>query len=423
MKKMISITVLCLTAWTVSIAQNTPRVDRIIAESNSWSTSSYQACIDSLIPYIMHYYGGSFTYHNQTSELSAAVRGSDDILRQVTSHIADSLSALNSLQTYTERIDDGQDLRGRIIMKLKPEDNDSTAFVLVKYNRRTIQLKLCKNKVISLPTGSANTNNNPPVLDEELTGWKTLRREFYDMSIMNGRGVQMKWTLYDYEEEDIEEHYKFFITEPTPSRLARTKQELIQLNDSDRFAYNLLSFSLPVVGREEGSTYGSLTNPIQELNDTCHYVYACRTAPNGLSELIGVTHEAGITYLTRATSEEPGLCVWPWGRTAWAQAKENRKEEVVLGVYVIDDETDKTIKDIQQTFYEPDRITIIERKPQRTNPIINNGGVFCHISWLPVRQRYMVKVEADGYETGWGEIILDEEKMQGRTEVVVHRKR
>ena len=113
----------------------------------------------------------------------------------------------------------------------------------------------------------------------------------------------------------------------------------------------------------------------------------------------------------------------PWGRTAWAQAKDNRKEEVVLGVYVIDDETDKTIKDVQQTFYEPDRITIIERKPQRTKPIINNGGTFCHISWLPFRQRYMVKVEADGYETGWGEIILDEEKMQGRTEVVVHRKR
>jgi hypothetical protein len=33
----------------------------------------------------------------------------------------------------------------------------------------------------------------------------------------------------------------------------------------------------------------------------------------------------------------------------------------------------------------------------------------------------MVKVEADGYETAWGEITLNEEKMQGRTEVLLHK--
>lgn len=425
MKHIFSTIVISLMAWTTTFAQNTPRLDQMLIESSKAPVTTYDECMDSLITFVLHRYGGASHWSGLTiHELSSPVRGDDNKLRMISSHIAERLSVLNSLQAYSERIDDGQDLRGRFVMKLKPEGNDTSAYVFAKYDRRTIILKLLKNKSITLPatTGNASkvANTSGDILgsavSRELTAWKDLRREFYHESM--GRNVQVKWTHCSYDEQD---EYKFFVTTPAPDDYALSKQELIQLNDSDKRAYERVCFAIEIAGQEEGSSQGVLSNPSPDMKDSCEYHYAVHTMPNGLTEFIGVTHEAGVTYLVRATSEEPGLCVWPWGKPAWVQEEETNKDEVAVGVYVIDDEANKTIKDARLTFYEPDKKTVIKTNKSRVWTVDGKGKIHRHVSWLPIRKHYMVKVEADGYETAWGEITLNEEKMQGRTEVLLHK--
>lgn len=327
MKRILSIIVLGLMAWTTAFAQGTPQQDQKLKESSEETAVSYQACIDSLITYVSHRYGGTSRWTGLTMhELSSPVSGDDNKLRKVSSHIAERLSTLNSLQAYSERIDDGQDLRGRFIMKLKPEGIDTSAYVLAKYDRRTIILKLLRNKSITLPaaTGSANKATNASdgmfnsAIGRELTAWKDLRRDFYHASMAGDREVHVKWSHYSYEAED---KYNLFVTTPAPDKYALSKQELIQLEDSDKWAYKNICFTINIAGQEEGSAQGVLSNPNPDMKDSCEYHYAVHTMPNGLTEFIGVTHEAGITYFVRATSEEPGLCVCPWGKTAWESSR------------------------------------------------------------------------------------------------------
>ncbi len=327
MKRILSIIVLGLMAWTTAFSQGTPQQDQKFKESSAEPAMSYQACIDSLITYVSHRYGGTSRWTGLSMhELSSPVSGDDNKLRKVSSHIAERLSTLNCLQAYSERIDDGQDLRGRFIMKLKPEGIDTSAYVLAKYDRRTIILKLLRNKSITLPaaTGSANKATNASddmfnsAIGRELTAWKDLRRDFYHASRAGDREVHVKWSHYSYEAED---EYKLFVTTPAPDKYALSKQELIQLEDSDKWAYENICFTINIAGQEEGSSQGVLSNPNPDMKDNCEYHYAVHTMPNGLTEFIGVTHEAGITYFVRATSEEPGLCVWPWGKTAWKTSR------------------------------------------------------------------------------------------------------
>ena len=327
MKRFFSTIVLGLMAWTTIFAQGTPQQDKMHKESSAEPVTTYEECMDSLITYVLHRYGGTSRYFGSTThELSSPVRGDDDKLRMVSSHIVERLSVLNSLQAYSEHIDDGQDLRGRFIMKLKPEGNDTSAFVLAKYDRRTIILKLLRNKSINLPAATGNdhkvANASDDIFDStisrELTTWKDLRREFYHASMAGYREVHVKWSHYSYEAED---EYKLFVTTPAPDKYALSKQELIQLEDSVKWAYENMCFSINIAGQEEGSAQGVLSNPNPDMKDNCEYHYAVHTMPNGLTEFIGVTHEAGVTYLVRATSEEPGLCVWPWGKTAWKTSR------------------------------------------------------------------------------------------------------
>ena len=427
MKRIFSMIVLALMAWTATFAQNTPRLDQILNESSKAPVTTYDECMDSLITFVLHRYGGASHWIGLTThELSSPVRGDDNKLRMISSHIAEHLSVLNCLQAYSERVDDGQDLRGRFIMKLKPEGNDTSAYVLAKYDRHTIILKLLKNISIILPaaTGNANkvSNTSGDILgsaaSRELTAWKDLRRDFYSESMASNRNAQMKWTLGYYDAED---EYALFVTTPAPDRLTQSKQELVQLNDSDKMSFERMCFVINIAGNEEGSSQGVLSNPNPDMKDSCEYHYAVHTTPNGLTEFIGVTHEAGVTYLVRATSEEPGLCVWPWGKTAWVQEEETNKDEAGVGVFVIDDEANQTIKDARLTFYEPDKKTVIKTNKSKVQAIDGIGKIHRHTSWLPIRKRYIVKVEADGYETAWGEIALNEEKMMGTTEVLLHK--
>ena len=407
MKRIFLVIAFALTASLTTIAQ-TPRVDQMIMNSSSpWTATSYRACVDSLSTYILKRYGGMRKQSYAADEVTAPVKGSEEKLREVSSHIVNRLSSLNSLQTYSERIDDGNELRGRLILKLHPEGEDTTAYIFAKYDLITIIVKLLTDKAIDISANPRNTNRSWK--EDELSLWKKLRKEFYGLGSNVDRNVQMKWNIGAFFKDD---GTPFFVTTPAPEQGNEMLWQFVQINDSNKWEFNSTLHLLKLAGKEDGSTYGVLTNKASGA-DSCHYYYASRTKPDGQSEMFGVTHEDGISYFIRATSEEPGLFAIPWGRTLWEKNQESENDSLtVIAVYVIDETTNKTIKDAKLTFMKPDRKTVIETKDYRVAPM--GRDIYRHGCWLPPHDRYILKIEVEGYKTEWAEITPDKEVEKGK---------
>lgn len=408
MKRIFLVIAFALTASLTTIAQ-TPRVDQMMKERVSlpWTGTIYRACVDSLSTYILKKYGGMHTKSYAINEVTAPVKGSDEKLREVTSHIVNRLSSLNTLQTYSERIDDGNELRGRLILKLRPEGEDTTAYIFAKYDRNTIIVKLLTDRAIDISTNPRNTNRSWK--EDELSLWKKLRKEFYGLGSNVDRNVQMKWHIVNLNKND-EDH--FFITTPEPKQGSEVIWQFLQTNDSSKWEFESTKDLLELAGKEDGSTYGVLTNKALRA-DSCHYYYASRTKPDGQSEMFGVTHEDGISYFFHATSEEPGLFAIPWGRTFWDKNQESEYDSLmVIAVYVIDEATNKTIKDAKLTFMKPDRKTVIETKDYLVAHL--GRDIYRHGCWLQPHDRYILKIEVEGYKTEWAEITPDKEVEKGR---------
>ena len=394
----------CLTT-----SAQTPRVDQMMKERASmpWTETSYRACVDSLSTYILKRYGGMHQQSYAVNEVTAPVKGNDDKLRKVTSHIVNRLSSLNSLQAYSERIDDGNELRGRLILKLRPESEDTTAYIFAKYDRNTIIVRLLTDRAIDISANPRNTNRSWK--EDELSLWKKLRKGFYGLGSYVDRNVQMKWHFVHFDKNN-EDH--FFISTPTPEQRNEVLWQFVQINDSSRWEFDSTLDLLELAGKENGSTYGVLTNKASRA-DSCHYYYAFRTKPDGQSEMFGVTHEDCISYFFHATSEEPGLFAIPWGKTFWERNQENKNDSLtVIAVYVIDETTNKTFKDAKLTFMKPDRKTVIETKDYIVARM--GRGIYRHACWLQPHDRYILKVEVEGYKTEWAEITPDKEVEKGR---------
>lgn len=421
MKRIFLVIAFALTASLTTIAQ-TPRIDKIMKEQFSWTGASYRACVDSLSRYIIRRYGGSHLMSYATNEVIAPVRGNDDKLRKVMSHVKDRLSELNVLQTYSELIDDSVELRGRMILKLQPEGNDTNAYILAKYNRNTIILRLQTNQAVEIPTSQHKTNSSWK--EDELSLWKKVRREFYSRGSHVDRDVQMKWCIGHYDEE-----HPFFVTTPAPVGRTDMLWQLIHINDSTKWFFHDMKDLLELAGKEENSTYGVLTNNISQKADSCHYYYAYHTKPNGQAELIGVTHENDITYFVRATNDEPTLSVIPWGKTIWEKEQESETDNAsALIVFLIDEATNKTVKDAKLTFMKADKKTVIKKIKYEVQPTGERKiDIYRHLCFLPPHDRYMLKVEAEGYKTAWKEITPDPNvekgKVAARVEVLLQSKR
>ena len=380
---------------------------------------AYLLCIDSLMQYIKDNYGDKTkcTSSSLYKQVTAPVSGSDERLRQLTSHIIKQLSRLPSLQQYSELKDDKNYLQGRYIVKFRPEGNDPSAYAFLKYDRNLILLRYSRNQALESPKKAVLT---PSPVDEELSLWHQLKSRF---EIICMGDIDVKYQFRSYRGGPK----AFFLTTPAPTINSRTKMELLRVKDKDAFQFNFLCGYMELAGREEGTINGKLTNDNRFLikKDTCQYFYACHTFSNGLSELIGVTHEDSITYLVRATSEKPGLCVNDWGKTNWMTPEEIKAMTISdyrqLGVWVYDAETKKSINKAKLTTTDDEGNVLDLSEPYPDTPWA--GELLYRYHCVVQRQsHYIVKVEADGYETAYAEITLSDDEESQQIEVYLKPK-
>ena len=188
----------------------TPYVDKLFDELSHRPHPSYRRGVDSLIAYVKQNYGGSGVSKAKTIQFSAPTNGSDDKLRRVSRHIVERLSQFPTLVTFSERTDNGTALNGRYIAKLKPEDRDTSAYVLLKYDRQTLSLMLCQDKNIS---PQLNTAHRTPAEEEPTSAWHTLRDFFYLLSTGNTHDERRDWQFSSFDSNWIN---PFFVSKLHP---------------------------------------------------------------------------------------------------------------------------------------------------------------------------------------------------------------
>ena len=437
-KRTLSLIAISLLLLTPAQAQNYRVVtdsifDNIykILDSHSNPIPCYRTCVDSLIEYVRRNYEGKSSSRTEYTQVFASVNGSDEKLRKVKTHIMDKLLHFNHLQQFSEQIDDGTSLRGRYIAKLQPECGDTSAYVFLKYDRNLLVLKQSSNDnlkwsiPINTPTRShshvtATTVKATP--DESLSLWRKLRDDFYNISIIDKRNVQVKFRFSTYRAEDT----GFYLTDPAPANGSKMKFELMRIDDQDTFFFSSFRDYMELAGREEGTVNGSRHVKETVIPDTCQYYYACHTFPDGLAEFIGVTHEDSVTYLIRATSETPGLIVNHWGKTDWmteSELKEAWKNKfTLLGIWVYDADTKKSLSIAKITTLNGKGQAIDVAAPRLTTPW-KRKPFYRYVCRVPWYNYYKIKVEAKGYETGYGEIWVKDGQEPDQIEVFLKPKK
>ena len=391
-------------------------------------TPSYRICADSLIEYVSRNYESNRFSRTEYTQVSALISGCNEQLRQVTAHIIDKLLRLHCLEQYSEQIDDGKTLRGRYIAKLQPEGNDTTAYVLLKYDRNLLVLKQSSNDNLKLPQRTQEATakqvdgtNWGANAEESLSLWRQLRNEFYGISIIENCNVQVKYMLRTYEPGGV----GIYLTNPAPTAGSRMKFEMMHIDDKYTHQFRHFLEQMELAGKEEGTVNGLLHNTLPVIPDTCQYYYACHTFPDGRAEFIGVTHKDSITYLTRATSETPGLVVNPWGEYSWMTREELKaiwKDKYTqLGIWVFDTDTKKSLNTARLMTLDSEGQAIDSRPPQAF-PFKRNYPLYRYMYTVPRRDYYKIKVEADGYETGYGEIWIKDDKDPEQIEIFLKPK-
>lgn len=414
MKRLLTIAALGLLMLLPASAQNyRVKTDSIFeAEMQSLANApkpSYLLCLDSLMAYVRDNYGDKAKCVSSSlyKQVTAPASGDDEKLRRVTAHIIRQLSHFPHLQNYSERIDDENNLRGRYIMKFHPEGRDTSAYAFLKYDRNLVVLRYSRNEALKTPSKSAPSRSP---IDEELSLWHQLRNCF-DMICMGDIDVKYEFRSYRNGPKP------FFLTTPEPAINSRTRMELLRAYDKEAFGFNTLLRAIESASLEEGTACGKLANDNRFLinRDTCQYYYACHTFADGLSELIGVTHEDSITYLVRATSQKPGLCVNDWGKTSWMTQEEIKEAFITdyqqLGVWVYDAETKKSINTAKLTTTDEEGNILDLREPFPEEPW-KGGLIYRYHCVVQSRPHYIFKIEADGYETAYAEMTLQDAEGQ-----------
>ena len=410
-KRILFLVALCLLLLTRASAQNYKiQTDSIVEamtdkDMKNWKIPDYQICFDSLLNYVDHIYGGGTESVGTMSRwVSVPVSGSDDQLRKTTSHIISKLSRFPHLQEYREHIDDGTSLRGRYIVKLRPERGDTSVYALLKYDRQLLILKISCNEALRIPSGTSvsTTSSN----EEELSVWRMLRDEFYFNCKYTNNTAQIKYTFFNYKPSGKWS----FTTTPAPRTGSEVKGEILRINDENGFWLSRIRKQMELAGKEKGTINGVFQNKNQVArDDTCHYYYACRTLSNGLSEFIGGSHEDSITYLIRATSEDPGLCMHAWGKFNFMSEEESKaevsKNRVFFGVWVHDEVTDKLLNTAKLSILDDDGKVVNTDEPY-VHTVTRWGEEYRYICYALRREHYIIKVEADGYEPAYGELTI-----------------
>jgi hypothetical protein len=419
MKRLLTLWFFSLLMLTSASAQNNLVITDSIFEAEMQGfinapKPTYLLCIDSLIKYVRDNYGDNTKCASSSlyKQVMAPVSGSDEILRRVTSHIIKQLSRFSHLQQYSELKDEKNNLQGRYIVKFRPEGNDTSAYAFLKYDRNLILLRYSRNLALESPKKAAPT---PNPIDEELSLWHQLKNRF---EIICMGDIDVKYQFRSYRKGPK----PFFLTTPAPAVNSRTKMELLRIKDKGAFQFNFLCGYMELAGREEGTINGKLMNDNRFLinKDTCHYFYACHTFSNGLSEFIGVTHEDSITYLVRATSEKPGLCVNHWGKTNWMTPEEIKAITISdyqhLGVWVYDAETKKSINKAKLTTTDDEGNVLDLSEPYPDTPWADRL-IYRYHCVVQRQSHYKIKIEAEGYETAYAKMTVKEDENGKQIEV------
>ena len=429
MKRFLTIWALGLLMLTPASAQNY----KIQTDSMAWAMVKksnaererlkprYQICADSLLNYIRRHYGGRPVWSSLSYQISAPVSGDDDKLRQITSHIINELSRFPYLQQYSERIDDGTSLRGRYVVKLKPEGKDTSAYVFLKYDRNLIMFKQSHNELLKTPSRTVSVSST--TVDDELSLWRGLIDKFYLYCIKNDVSLQTKIMLREYHGG---KQIGCYVSNPAPQIGTRTKEELVRFDDKDSTCFYGFCNEMEMAGREQGTVYGTFHNLDQTFrNDSCEYHYACHTFSNGLVDFIGVAHEDGITYLIHATNENPGICVGGWGKLNWMSEEELNAEiaktRVFLGVWIHDASTDKLLNTAKIRTEDKDGKVVDVSEP-RVNSISRGGEQYRYFCSVLRRDYYKIKVEAEGYEPAYGELTLQPDEPEKQIHIYLKPK-
>jgi len=181
-----------------------------------------------------------------------------------------------------------------------------------------------------------------------------------------------------------------------------------------------------MAGREQGTVYGTFHNLDQTFrNDSCEYHYACHTYSNGLVDFIGAVHEDSITYLIHATNEDPGICVGGWGKWIWMSEKEHwaelAKTRVFLGVWIHDASTDKLLNTAKIATMDKNGKVVDVSEP-RVNSITRGGEQYRYFCSVLRRDYYKIKVEAEGYESAYGELTLQPDEPEKQIHIYLKPK-
>lgn len=392
-----------------------------IREENISSEPRYMVCADSLVDYIYRHYGGSKMWGTFRCQISSPVEGDDDKLRQVTSHIIDELSRFPHLQRYSEQIDDGTSLRGRYIVKLKPEGSDTSAYAFLKYDRNLIVFRQSHNERLKTPSHAVSVNST--TADEELSLWRDLRDDFYDNCMLSEANLQVK---IQFSKFDGKERKGCYVSNPAPKDGTRFKKILLRFDDKDFISFNIIRKKMNVAGREQGCVSGVFRNDnLFYGKDTCEYYYACRTFPNGLAEFIGATHEDSVTYLVHATSEDPGMYIGAWGKTDFMPREEITKERIknraFLGVWVHDEVTDKLLNTAKITIVDKDGQVVSINEPSAFS-VLRGKSIWRYYCSALRRDYYKVNVEAEGYEPAYGELTLQPDEPEKQIHIYLKPK-
>lgn len=379
----------------------------------------YQICTENLLKYIRLHYGGIPNWNHLSCQISAPVSGDDDKLRQVTSHIINELTHFPHLQQYSEHIDDGTSLRGRYIVKLKPEGEDTSAYAFLKYDRNLLVFKQSRNERLKAPSRSDIVSST--TVDDELSLWRGLRDEFYRYSSNVNTQVRILVSKYD---EGMQTSY--YVSSPTPEVGTKIKKELIRFHDKDSTDFYRFCNSMEMAGREQGTVYGTFHKTDQTLiMDSCKYHYACHTYSNGLVEFFGAVHEDSITYIVHATGENPGIAVGCWGKLFWMSEKElnseSSKTRAFLGVWIHDESTDCLLNTAKIRTEDKDG-KVVDISVPRVSSVIAGSASYRYFCCVQRRNYYKIKVEAEGYEPAYGELTLQSDELQKQIHIYLRPK-
>jgi len=292
-------------------------------EAEDVFTPSYQTFVHDSLEFMMEKYWGSYVTrggniedipHMTETHYVADVDGNITELRQVVNKVCHKLEQLPYLQAYTERIDEANDLRGRYILKLKPEGQDTLVYFIFKYTPQLVTFKLSRNAGIdfskSVPVKTTSKND---FTDRYLSCWKELQHQFdFERQFVTDLSDQ-RYNGFWYQPDMHKDNPDIVVAFADPNQkedvfytdVYRLKLDKNEYN-SDSFLHYEYGRILKRAGSEEGCQYG------QKTIDGVTYHYATRIENDGRRELYGIAIDEEYVYYLHVHYVNAGGAVWAW---------------------------------------------------------------------------------------------------------------